>query len=386
MRYVISGAVTFALLMVWGCTPQRQPTAQAEERRGVIRVQAFEGSDRLKLPEGFRIGLFASSLDEPRMMALSTDGRLFVTEMGGGRVTILPDANGDGRADKHIIYATGLNRPHGIAFQGGYLYVAETDRVVRYPYKDGDDKSPKPQVIVSGIPSGRGHSTRTITFGPDGKLYLSVGSSCNVCIETDPLRAAIIRYNADGSGRKVYATGLRNSVGLTLRPGTSELWATDNGRDYLGDDLPPEEVNVIREGGFYGWPYAYGDRVPDPDFGSRSPNKVKSTIPPKIAIQAHSAPLGLTFYTGDQFPKEYQGNLFVAYHGSWNRSIPTGYKVVRFVVQDGQVVGGQRDFITGWLSGGSAWGRPVDVLVGRDGSLFITDDDGGRIYRVTYSR
>lgn len=372
------------LLLAWGCSSRGQQTARAEEREPATQVQNEES--RLTLPQGFRVGIFASSLNRPRMMAVSPDGRLFVTETGAGRVTVLPDADGNGRADSHVTYASGLNQPHGIAFHGSYLYIAETDRVIRYPYKAGDSRAPRPEVIVPGIPSGRGHSTRTIAFGQDGKMYLSVGSSCNVCIESNPLRAAIIRYNADGSGRQIFATGLRNSVGLAFRPGTNELWATDNGRDNLGDNVPPDEVNIIRQGGFYGWPYAYGNRVPDPEFGKRAPAKVRATIPPKIAIQAHSAPLGLTFYTGDMFPAGYRGDLFVAYHGSWNRSVPTGYKVVRFAI-DGSNIGSQQDFITGWRpQGQSAWGRPVGLQVGRKGELYVTDDTGGRVYRVVYSR
>lgn len=352
-------------------------TVQAASRTGQLAL--------LKLPDGFDINSFASSLGGPRMMALSPDGRLFVTEMDAGRVTILPDANGDGRADRHITYAGGLNRPHGIAFHGGYLYIAESDQVIRYTYRNGDNTARSPEVVISGIPTS-GHYSRTISFGPDGRLYLSVGSSCNVCIESNPMRAAITRFNADGSGKRIFATGLRNSVGLAWNPVTSQLWATDNGRDYLGDNLPPDEVNVIRDGGFYGWPYAYGNKAPDPQYGSRAPQKVAATIAPKIAIPAHSAPLGLTFYTGSMFPSEYQGNLFVAYHGSWNRTVPTGYKVVRFSITNGNTVGPQQNFITGWLQNGSAWGRPVDMLAGKYGELYITDDTAGYIYRVTYSR
>ncbi|HET6454410.1 MAG TPA: sorbosone dehydrogenase family protein [Armatimonadota bacterium] len=376
MRRLILFLVTILLMAVPGCTGKSGPPASQDS--------GFKNSNLLKLPPGFRIGLFASSLDGPRMMALSPDGRLFVTEMGAGRVTILPDANGDHHADSHIVYASGLNNPHGIAFHGGYLYVADEGRVIRYPYRSGDNKAPKSQVVVPNLPTGGEHITRTITFGPaDGKLYVSVGSSCNACIKKDPLRASIIRCNADGSGRETFATGLRNSVGLAWNPRTSELWATDNGRDYLGDDLPPDEVNVIRQDGFYGWPYAYGNRIPDPAFDNKYPQKVADSILPKIAIQAHSAPLGLIFYTGSMFPAEYRGNLFIAYHGSWNRTIPTGYKVVRFAVQDGEV-GGQQDFITGWLQNGGSWGRPVSLLVGKSGELYITDDKGGQVYVVTY--
>ncbi|MHB0998165.1 MAG: PQQ-dependent sugar dehydrogenase [Armatimonadota bacterium] len=365
-----------------GCSSQDN---NDEDRSTVLQQEQASLSElsRLRLPEGFRVGLFASSLSDPRMMALSPDGRLFVTESGGGRVTILPDTNGDGRADSHTVYVSGLNQPHGIVFHDGYLYIAETNRVIRYRYAAGDNKAPAAQVIVSNIPTG-GHSTRTITFGPDGKLYLSIGSSCNVCIESNPMRAAITRYNADGSGRQIFAAGLRNAVGLAWNPVTNELWATDNGRDQLGDDIPPEEVNVIKQGGFYGWPYAYGDRAPDPEFGNRAPDKVRSSITPRIKIQAHSAPLGLAFYTGSMFPQEYRGDLFIAYHGSWNRSVPTGYKVVRFNMEGGNVTGTQQNFITGWLQGRESWGRPVGLLVGKYGELYISDDAGGRVLRISY--
>lgn len=366
--YILS--IIQLLLLTAGCA------SQAQDILTHLRL--------LKLPSGFVINLYASGLDEPRLMALSPDGRVFVTEMGGGRVTILPDINGDGKADSRITYISGLNAPHGILFHNGYLYVAETNRVIRYAYRTGDNKASKMEVVISDLPSDGGHFTRTITFGADGKLYVSIGSSCNVCIENNPLRASIIQCNADGSGRQVFASGLRNSVGMVWNPVTSELWATDNGRDLLGDDIPPDEVNVIRQGGFYGWPYAYGDRIPDLVYGRQAPEMVRNSIFPMIKIQAHSAPLDLVFYTGTMFPAEYQGDLFIAYHGSWNRSVPTGYKVVRFQMEAGKVTGQQMDFITGWLQNGRAWGRPVGLLVGKRGELYITDDRVGCIYRVTY--
>jgi glucose/arabinose dehydrogenase len=237
--------------------------------------------------------------------------------------------------------------------------------------------------IVSNLPDG-GHSTRTIVFGADGKLYVSIGSSCNVCKEKDPRRAAVVRYNADGTGEDIFATGLRNSVGLAWHPTTKELWGTDNGRDMLGDDVPPDEINIIRQGQNYGWPNCYADRVPDAEFGS--PEFCRKTEPPVAKLQAHSAPLGLAFYTGTQFPKEYHGDLFVAFHGSWNRSKKTGYKVVRLRIGNGRV-NDVRDFITGWLSPDGreeVLGRPVDLVVGKDGGLYLSDDAAGVIYRIGY--
>ena len=237
-------------------------------------------------------------------------------------------------------------------------------------------------VIVDDLPSG-GHNTRTVLFSPDwSTLYVSVGSSCNVCEEEDSRRAAILRYDPDGSRASIYASGLRNAVGITIRPGTDELWATVNGRDMLGDDLPPETVYRVREGEDYGWPRCHSGRIVDPEFGG--PDACQGVPLPMMEMQAHSAPLGLAFYTGQAFPEQYRGDLFVAFHGSWNRRVPTGYKVVRIPMQDG-TPGAAQDFAAGWLTEeGSVWGRPVDVITGPDGGLYISDDSGGVIYRVYY--
>ena len=334
------------------------------------------------LPPGFKIELFASDLGSVRFMAIGPSGALFVSVPRTGRILALPDRDRDGKTDRTTVFADDLNRPHGLAFRDGDLYVAETDRVVRLRDKDGDLRADDQQVIVADLPSGGGHWTRTIGFGPDGKLYVSIGSSCNVCIERDPRRAAIVQYNPDGTGEQIYAAGLRNSVGFVWHPETGEMWATDNGRDWLGDDLPSDEINIVVNGGFYGWPYCYGRNISDPDFGDR--DRCAQATPPEVALQAHSAPLGLAFYTGAQFPETYRGNLFVAYHGSWNRSIPTGYKVVRVRMEKGKPVEVE-DFATGWLQGDQAWGRPVDVLVWTDGSLLVTDDRTGFIYRIWYT-
>jgi glucose/arabinose dehydrogenase len=241
----------------------------------------------------------------------------------------------------------------------------------------------KREVIVGGLPDG-GHSTRTVLFGPDwSTLFVSIGSSCNVCVEEDERRATIVRYDPDGSGEEVYARGLRNAVGITFRPGTDELWATNNGRDWLGDDLPPETIYVIQGEDDAGWPTCHSGRIVDPDFGG--PNACDGILAPVVEMQAHSAPLGLAFYEGQQFPDEYHGDLFVAFHGSWNRATPTGYKVVRIPVRNG-APGPVHDFATGWLrEDGSNWGRPVDVITATDGSLFVSDDSTGVIYRIYYS-
>jgi glucose/arabinose dehydrogenase len=338
----------------------------------------------IALPPGFAISIFAQNLDSPRMMALGLDGQLYVAERGAGRIVRLPDRNADGTADNLEVVARGLNSPSSLAFyRDGSLYVGETSRILRLSEPDAQGAFQKSQVIIDGLPSG-GHSTRTVLFSPDwSTLFVSIGSSCNVCVEEDSRRAAIMAYNPDGSNGRLYASGLRNAVGITFRPGTGELWASNNGRDMLGDDLPPETINLVHEGDDFGWPRCHSGRIIDPDFGKSG--TCNGVAEPAVEMQAHSAPLGLTFYSGQQFPEQYRGDLFVAFHGSWNRSVPTGYKVVRIPI-DGDTPGPVQDFAVGWLpENGAQWGRPVDVLTGSDGSLFVSDDGGGVIYRIFYT-
>jgi glucose/arabinose dehydrogenase len=340
--------------------------------------------EAIRLPPGFRIDVFARDLGRARFLAVDPAGTLLVSVPRAGRVLALPDADGDGHAETPIPVIDGLDLPHGLAFHRGWLYIAETGRVVRVRYDTGTRRAAgAPEVVVPDLPARGGHWTRTIAFGPDGRLYVSVGSSCNACEERDPRRAAITRYGPDGAGEARFATGLRNAVGLAFRPGTAELWASVNGRDWLGDDRPPELLTRVLEGGFYGWPYCFweGDgAVPDPDLGRAE--RCREVARPSLTYQAHSAPLGLAFYAGRQFPAEFRGSLFVALHGSWNRSRPTGYKVIR-VRLDGDAPRAE-DFATGWLGERGAWGRPVDVAVGSDGSLFVSDDAQGVVYRISY--
>lgn len=347
----------------------------------VSMLQGAALANPIALPPGFAIGVFASGLNGPRMMAVGPEGDLYVAERGAGRIVRLPDRDGDGRADNIEIVANALSAPSSLAFfRDGSLYVGETTRVLRLSDPDEQGIYHDRRVIVDGLPSG-GHNTRTVLFSPDwSALFVSVGSSCNVCEEEDPRRAAIVRYDLDGSGESIYASGLRNAVGITMRPGTDELWATNNGRDFLGDDLPPETIYLVQGGEDFGWPRCHSGRIADPDLGGQG--ACQGVTPPMVEMQAHSAPLGLTFYTGEQFPDEYQGDLFVAFHGSWNRREPTGYKVVRIPMQGGNP-GAVQDFASGWLTDeGQVWGRPVDVLTGTDGSLYVSDDSGGVIYRI----
>ena len=349
----------------------------------LFSASVFASAVTIDLPEGFQIERYVGGLDKPRFMAISPDNYLLVADMGKGAVIGILDLHDTNPGVKNNIVtrviAENLKRPNSIAFHNDYLYVGETNQIVRYKYNGFNEKLGEKEVIVPDLPT-KGHFTRTVSFGPDGKMYVSIGSSCNVCEEKDKRRATIMRFNPDGTGGEIFATGLRNSVGLTWHPDSKELWATDNGRDWLGDNLPPDEVNVIQEGQDYGWPFCYGDKIPDPDFND--PKRCEKTIAPVVEIQAHSAPLGLTFYDGSTFPDEYKGDLFVAYHGSWNRSIPTGYKVVRIKMKTGEPVGTE-DFATGWMTATEKFGRPVDVLVGKNDELYVSDDLGGVIYKIT---
>jgi glucose/arabinose dehydrogenase len=345
---------------------------------------------QLKAPPGFHISVFAEDVDSARMLVFSPGGALLVSESGEGKVVALPDSKHTGKAERTVTVLNGLNEPHGLAFYQGKLYVAENDKLRRYDWDERNLRASNP-VKIADLPDGGGHSTRSIVFR-GGKMYVSAGSSCNVCVEKDERRAAVMEFNPDGTGQKIFAKGLRNAVGIAVNPKTDTVWVTVNGRDMLGDDIPPETIyDLGKEGGDAGWPYCYGDRVPDTKFSESAPEHCKSVLQPKVQMQAHSAPLGLAFYEGSDFPAEYRNNIFVAFHGSWNRSVPTGYKVVRVKLDDkGQPQAGAQDFITGWLAPGETkrgrWmGRPVGIAFDNDGTMYVSDDAGGVIYRITHS-
>ncbi|MGP0629988.1 PQQ-dependent sugar dehydrogenase [Nitrospina sp. 32_T5] len=339
--------------------------------------------NQLKYPKDLQITIFAEA-PKARHMAYDDQGVLFLSQTKAGKVVALPDADGDGKADRAVSIMKGGNGPHGLAFlqldSGYYLYIAEQHRVVRLKRTAKPFTFGKPEVIVTGIPTG-GHSTRTIKF-QDGKLYLSVGSSCNVCIEEHPWRSAIIRFDVDGKNEEVFARGLRNSVGIEFSPYSGELWGVNNGRDWLGDDHPREELNIIRLGKHYGWPYCYEDRVSDPDFGDQYDCKL--TEPPAHTFTAHMAPLGLEFYKEGALPVRYNNSLFVSFHGSWNRSVPAGYQVRRLQLDAEGNIQSDEVFIEGWLQkDGSKAGRPVDSIVSPRGELLVSDDYLGVVYRIT---
>lgn len=387
---VLLAAAAYFYFGIWpGLRPALAPVAlRAVPKKSLprpLKPAINETGLPLTLPDGFRIQTFAAGIGNARQLAFDPGGVLTVTLTGEGEVASLPDRDGNGQSEKVEVLLAGLNEPSGLAFHRGYLYVAENDKISRFPYTASSAGPPTlgSAEKLADLPSGGEHFTRTVTFGGDGKMYISVGSSSNTGPETDPRRAAVLRFNDDGTGMTVFAGGLRNSVGLTWHPVTGQLWGADNGRDYLGDDLPPDEINVIRNGGDYGWPYAYGDMVVDPAYGDTT--RAAASLPPVIQIQAHSAPLGLAFYTGNGFGPGYANNLFVTLHGSWNRSVPTGYKIIRFVMSGStyETPAAAQDFITGWLTAGGAAGRPVAIVQGGDGALYISDDKAGAVYRVS---
>jgi glucose/arabinose dehydrogenase len=319
------------------------------------------------------------------MAVRPADGTLFVADEAG-RVLALPDAHHHGQADQVAVVAQGLDHPSSLAFFGDWLYVGETARITRLHLPPNGLTPDAQEVVVPNLPPDGEHLTRTVVIGPDARLYIGVGSSCNVCVEADPHRAAILVANLDGSALQVYASGLRNAVGLAFAPGTTQLWATVNGRDNLGDHLPPDDLRQISPGGFYGWPYCYDGPHPNPEFND--PARCAGVPPDELALPAHVAPLGLSFGQGLQAPVAYQQSLYIAEHGSWNSSVPVGYQLLRVpLVQGG--LGEPVVFASGWLpSGGGAgavWGRPVGVTVGSDGALYVSDDANGVIYRIVFT-
>ena len=380
MRSAVTASVLVLALL--GCKATREASASSPEDTARGRVTALDG--KLRVPPGFKVAYYAPDVPGARFMAVGPDGALYVSQPGKGRIVRLPDDNHDGIADSMVVVTNGLNQPHGLAFHKGFLYVANTDGVVRVSLGANGVATGKPLYVNHYEPNGS-HWTRTVIFGADSAMYVAIGSTCNLCVERSPERATVLRFNEDGSGMRVFASGLRNAVGLAVHPRTGAIWASQNERDNLAPDhenLPPEELNILIDGGDYGWPYCYGNRIPNPEYNDGA--RCARTIAPALEMQAHSAPLGIAFLSrATKFPPDYRGDLLVAFHGSWNRDTPTGAKVVRVHITDDKPVSVE-DFITGWQqTNGKRWGRPVDVIVGTDGSVFVSDDASGAIYRVT---
>jgi glucose/arabinose dehydrogenase len=368
--------------------PSGQPTQTQEPSRtgpqSTATVYATSSIPGLTLPPGFQMSVYASGLNVPRFITIGPKGVLLVAERGANRVIALPAGSSVKSAGKPIVIASNLNSPTSLVMYNGFLYVGEGASIARMAL--GDDLKAGPvQRIITDLPEGGQHSTRTVLIGPDNHIYVSIGSSCNVCIESDPHRAAIWQYNMDGSNGHLYAHGLRNAVGMAVNPWSQQIWINVNGRDLMGDNTPPETVYSLIQNADYGWPRCHAGNIIDPDFGQAG--ACDGVQQPLIKMQAHSAPLGMAFYPPDAklFPQNYQSSLYIAFHGSWNRSTPTGYKVVRVPLSNGQIAGSAQDFITGWLKdNGNVSGRPVGLAFANDGSLFVSDDQGGKIYHVWY--
>jgi len=347
-----------------------------------------------KAPNGFKVGLFASGLTNPRLMRTAPNGDIFLAETSAGDIKVFRGLTSDGKPGEVHVFASGLNTPFGMAFyplgsEPQWLYVANMDSIVRFPYRNGDAASSGPPQHLADLPSGGHHRSRDIQFTPDGKkMLVSVGSQENVSDEPfESHRADILEYDPDGSNVFVYAYGIRNPVGIAVDPATGELWCSVNERDGLGNDLVPDYITHVQEGGFYGWPWWYMGGRQDPRFAGKHPELQSKVITPDVILQPHNASLEMTFYEGSQFPPEYRGDIFAAEHGSWNRAPRTGYEVIRVPLhQSGHASGEYEDFLTGFvMDDDHVWGRPVGVTVAPDGSLLVSDDGSGSIWRVTYT-
>jgi glucose/arabinose dehydrogenase len=341
--------------------------------------------ETIKLPPGFAITVYANNLPNARSMALSDTGVLFVGTRTAGNVYAVIDEDKDYKADRIITIARSLRMPNGAAIKDGNLYVAEISRVRVYRNIEQNlEEIPAYEIINDRFPTDKHHGWKFIRFGPDGKLYVPVGAPCNVCEKNEKQYAVIMRMNADGSDLETYASGVRNTVGFDWHPETGTLWFTDNGRDWLGNDLPPDELNSApKKDMHFGFPYCHGGDIPDPELGKQ--RECKEFTPPKMRLGPHVASLGMRFYTGDMFPESYKKKIFIAEHGSWNRTDPIGYRITTVTIQENRATD-YSVFAEGWLQGGKAWGRPVDVLVMPDGSLLVSDDRAGAIYRIAYTK
>jgi glucose/arabinose dehydrogenase len=356
--------------------------------------------ETIKLPEGFQINVYAE-VNNARSMALSSSGTLYVGNRDGDKVYAVRDVDGDFKADKRWVVASGLNSPNGVALKDGDLYIAETgveissdstinSRILRLSDIENKLNNPgKPEVVFDKLPPDEHHGWKYIAFGPDGKLYVPIGAPCNICEPKEPIYASIHRMNADGTGLELFASGVRNTVGFTWHPETKNIWFTDNGRDLLGNDTPPCELNTAPKAGMhFGYPYCHGGIIKDPEFGNKRP--CSDFTAPSQNLGAHTAPLGLKFYTGSMFPAEYKNQLFIAEHGSWNRSKEVAFNgyVLSLVKVSGDKGTSYQTFASGWLKadGRDSWGRPADVLLLPDGSMLVSDDKAGVVYRITYSK
>jgi glucose/arabinose dehydrogenase len=367
MRY-LRNALTIIVMALAGC---------ALKGADAIRL------DQIKLPPGFRISVYASGVPNAREMALGSKGTLFVGSRTAGNVYAVVPPTDEGAAARVLKIAGGLNMPSGVAFRDGSLYVAEVSRITRYDgIEDHLQSPPSPIVVNDKLPRESHHGWKFIAFGPDGMLYIPVGAPCNIC-RPDERHGIIVRMHSDGSGMETFASGIRNTVGFDWHPDTKELWFTENGRDEMGDNIPPDELNHAPQKGMnFGYPDCHAGTIPDPDVGREPCSKF---TPPVMNLGPHVAAIGMRFYSGRMFPPEYRNQIFIAEHGSWNRSVPIGYRI-SIVRLDGNKAVKYEPFAEGWLQGARAWGRPADVLVMPDGALLVSDDEAGVIYRIAYGK
>ncbi|MEM9647200.1 MAG: sorbosone dehydrogenase family protein [Bacteroidota bacterium] len=381
--------VVFITLILMACNGKKETSKNETAVEPKERVHPTSlPLDSLNLPEGFKIEVYAEGIDGARSMAMSDNGTLFVGTRNEKTVYALQDMDGDFWAEKITVLDSTLEVPNGIAFREGDLYVAEVNRLLKYSNVEQDLDNPSaPEVIYDDYPTEFHHGWKYIAFGPDGKLYVPVGAPCNICESSaeDERYATITRMNPDGSNREIYAKGVRNTVGFTWHPETGDLWFTDNGRDLMGDDIPPCELNRASEAGqHFGYPFCHGGTIADPEFGDAE-HPCDNYTAPVQALGAHVAPLGVKFYTGNMFPKNYEGKVFMAEHGSWNRSLKVGYRITMVTLSGNEAVS-YEPFIDGWLNDATQdqFGRPVDLLFLKDGSMLISDDFADAIYRVSY--
>ncbi len=378
-----------ALFLLAACNGDVKDNSGTEAASDSVATQATADTsalplNKINLPEGFEIAVYASGLENARSMAVSPNGTLFIGTRQSDKVYAVQDADNDGIADNTYIIASGLKAPNGVAFRDGDLYVAEISRLLKFKNIENNlSNPPQPEVIYDDYPTDEHHGWKYIAFGPDGKLYVPVGAPCNICESENEIYASITRMNPDGTGREIFAKGVRNTVGFTW-DADGNLWFTDNNRDRMGDDMPSCELNkATRAGMHFGYPYCHAGDIGDPEFGAKF--ACSEFTPPAQKMGAHVAPLGLKFYNGTMFPADYSGHLFIAEHGSWDRSRKVGYKIALVKVENGKATS-YETFADGWLNQEEqeAWGRPVDVLVLKDGSMLVSDDKAGVIYRITY--
>jgi glucose/arabinose dehydrogenase len=392
MKIIRTAPLIALLALCCNNSPKKEiqlPAAEDGSYPALTDASASLPLNNIKLPAGFKIDVFAE-VDNARSMVLSSSGTLYVGNRDGDKVYAVKDTDGDYKADKKWVVASGLNMPNGVAFKDGDLYIAEVSKISKIQGIESKLSNPgKPITVYDKYPTETHHGWKYIAFGPDGKLYVPVGAPCNICESKDPVYASITRMNADGTGMEVFANGVRNTVGFTWHPTTKDIWFTDNGRDMLGDGIPPCELNTAPKAGMhFGYPYCHGGNIKDPEFGSKRP--CTDFIKPAQNLGPHVAPLGLKFYSGNMFPESYAGSLIIAEHGSWNRSKEAGHIGYRLsmVKTEGSQGKSYDIFASGWLDKDTnkAWGRPVDVLVLADGSMLVSDDQANVIYRITYKQ